>query len=843
MNLDPTIPLYNPSRGSDEAFLANFVARRAELDALVASLRATAQGGAARHEIVVGARGMGKTSLLRRLAIAVGAEAELAKSFVALRFREEQYNVISLATFWRNCCDALAEWCEAEGRKDLARRLDAVTAQGPDLAGDKAEETFLDVCRTIERRAVLLLDNLDIVVDNLKEENWRLRTVLQSEGGPIVVGAATQFLDQSGDRQAPFYEFFRPHVLEPLTQSELLSCLRALATARGERGKPVLSILERERERALTLYALTGGNPRVVALIYQLLERADSREIFADLEALLDQVTPFYKARVEEYEGANQRAIIDAVALNWDPITSNAIEEKTGIPLTTISSVLNRLKRDGFIEEVQRSGARAGYQIAERFLNIWYLMRHGTRQLRQKLRWLTLFLTKLFSEADLERMADESRCATEAWSADWRLAVEEPHREVVALRLLPAEAALQLKLGRRHTRKGDHGAAIAAYDELIAHFGEATAPEVLEQVALALLYKGVSLDELGRREEAIGVYNELIARFGEARALLYKGVSLDELGRHEEAIGVYNELIARFGEATAPEVLQRVARALFYRGATLRELGRREEAIDVFNELIARFGEATAPEVLRQVAWALIHKGATLYKLGRREEAIGVYNELIARFGEATAPGVLRQVERAHGARGRVLADYFGCFDEAEDAYRAAMSLAPEDDMHRANLAWLLLETGRATEADPLIAGLTKRYPAARELLDAGREFAADNFGLGVKHLAEALDLQLEAGVSPSFEDLLRLLRLAVARGHGERLIAWFEESGNADRYAPVHGALVAKVRGEQFLRDLNPEVRKIAEKLYAFLSRPKTEEKAAERPRRSAKPRGRRKN
>ena len=50
-------------------------------------------------------------------------------------------------------------------------------------------------------------------------------------------------------------------------------------------------------------------------------------------------------------------------------------------------------------------------------------------------------------------------------------------------------------------------------------------------------------------------------------------------------------------------------------------------------------------------------------------------------------------------------------------------------------------------------------------------------------------------------------------------MISWFEESGNAERYAPIYGALIAHVRGERFLLDLNPEVRGVAQPLYAKLS------------------------
>lgn len=1036
MSAQGPLPLYNQDRVDDATFIANFVARHAEFDSLLASLRANAKGGAARHEIIVGARGMGKTSLLRRIAIAIGEDEELSRIFVPLRFREEQYNVISLAAFWRNCCDALAEWCEGAAQPDLAKRLDAAIETGD---AQTLEAAFLDACKSLGRRAVLLLDNLDLILDNLKDDDtWRLRGVLQSARGPIVIGAATQHLAQSGDRNAPFYEFFHPHILEPLGEKELLACLRALAGRRGEKGAPVLALLAKEPERALALYALTGGNPRVLALIYQLLERADSHEIFADLEALLDQVTPFYKARVEEHTGASQRAVIDAVALNWDPISSGEIAAATGIAVTSISPALDRLKREGFIEEVQGSGARAKYQLAERFLNIWYLMRHGTRQTRQKLRWLTKLLARLFNESELERMARDGERMAGIWRQEWCDAVREAHAEVIraseerilnsddrlqeiaskvvgpqgndvqellikalrsidggdlnnALGLLdevivrfdasatavPQEVVAHVLFGKGVGLQGvgrtEEG--IAVYDDLIARFGMSEAPALQEQCARALLNKGVSLWELGRAEEALVVYGDLIARFGAseartlrqhvARALNNKGVTLGELGRAEEEIAVYDDLIARFGASEAPALQYVLALAMFGKGFALRELGRAEEGIAVYDELIARFGASEASALQEEVARALLDKSAALRRLGRAEEELVVYNELIARFGTSRAPTLQEQVARAlrnkgialgrlgraagalvvyddvitrfgaadaptlqeevsqalinkgalywqlgsadealvaydgviarfggaeapemqkqvHKAliakgfalgqlgraeealavyddliarigasnasalqevlaraldgKGRMLADHLGRHEEAEAAYRRGLSFAPENQILLANFAWLLLETDRATEAQPLISQLSTLAPEGRALLDAGREIAADNFGSGVAYLGKALDTQLEEGESPFFEDLLRLLRLAAARGFGGRLIEWFKESGNADRYAPVYGALVAKVRGEQFLRDLNPEVRRFAEKFYDFLSRPKKEEPPSKKPRRSTR-------
>src|SRR3989304_994794 len=103
------LTFFNPHAQSEVDFLASFVARHETLDYFLRQLRLLRPGQAARHHLIVAPRGYGKTALLRRIAIAVRAEADLARTFIALTFREEQHNVISLDVFWRNCLQSLLE--------------------------------------------------------------------------------------------------------------------------------------------------------------------------------------------------------------------------------------------------------------------------------------------------------------------------------------------------------------------------------------------------------------------------------------------------------------------------------------------------------------------------------------------------------------------------------------------------------------------------------------------------------------------------------------------------------------------------------------------------------------
>ncbi|TAD89128.1 MAG: hypothetical protein EAZ99_10875, partial [Alphaproteobacteria bacterium] len=59
---------------SDDDFVAQFVARGEVLAKLNRFLRTIPEQGLAEHQVLIGPRGMGKTSLLRRVQILIRAE-------------------------------------------------------------------------------------------------------------------------------------------------------------------------------------------------------------------------------------------------------------------------------------------------------------------------------------------------------------------------------------------------------------------------------------------------------------------------------------------------------------------------------------------------------------------------------------------------------------------------------------------------------------------------------------------------------------------------------------------------------------------------------------------------
>ncbi|PJG58082.1 hypothetical protein CUC53_14485 [Aeromonas cavernicola] len=198
---------------------------------------------------------------------------------------------------------------------------------------------------------------------------------------------------------------------------------------------------------------------------------------------------------------------------------------------------------------------------------------------------------------------------------------------------------------------------IAVYDQLIARFASSDVAGVQEQVAKALLNKGITLGQLARPEDEMSVYDQLIARFASsdvagvldavASALLNKGITLGQLARPEDEISVYDQLIARFAHSDMAGVQETVAQALVNKGVTLGQLARPEDEISVYDQLIARFAHSDVAGVQERVASALLNKGITLGQLARQEDEISVYDQLIARFASSDVAGVQEQVAKA----------------------------------------------------------------------------------------------------------------------------------------------------------------------------------------------------
>ncbi len=385
----PKFSVYNPDVLSRDDLVSGFVARHPLLQSILADL-AKPQ---APHRLLIGPRGMGKTTLLKRVYFEVHDTPELTARWVPLVFREEQYNLARLSDLWLNCLGALANTLEERGDGAAADKLteltDRIRALSPEPNRERAtREALFTWSREHDRGLLLLVDNVDFVFDRMPETAlWKLREVL-TEARLCLIGAAAASHRATYEYQQPFYDYFRIDPLRGLDRQEAIDMLRRLATVRHS--PEVERVLRADPGRVEALRILTDGNPRAILLVHHVLSRAEAGTAVDDVTALLDFSTPIYKARFEDLAQQSQQ-VVDDLALAWDPQPAGEVARRLAMDVGVVSAQLSRLVHDGLVEKVPYPGPRAGYQVAERLFNMWYLMR-SSRRMRRKLMWLVEFL-------------------------------------------------------------------------------------------------------------------------------------------------------------------------------------------------------------------------------------------------------------------------------------------------------------------------------------------------------------------------------------------------------------------------------------------------------------------
>ena len=689
---------FNPGFLTDDELVASYCVRTTEFELLVDVLR-ECTGSSNPHQIVIGPRGSGKTSLLLRVAAEVGRDGALAARCFPVVFAEESYEVTTAGEFWLECLTNLAAQApRREDAPDLHRTVDELRAIRDDQAlSDRCLGALLDFADREDKRLVLLVENLNMLFRDMADPDaagWRLRKILQTEPRIIVFASATSRFHEIDHPDSALYDLFRVRTLRPLDTNQ---CAVLWETVSGRRA-PL--------ETVRSLEILTGGSPRLISIVAGFGAGLSFRELMADLFDLVDDHTEYFKSHLESLP-AQERRVYLALAALWMPATTREIADHARLETSKCSAQLARLGERGVVRVAGGSARRKQYYLTERLYNIYYLLRrrrgpdrlvealihfmesyysppelkdisarmvHDVGGLGAKMRSLhrvaLKWLMELPSLADyrdelLAMMpagfvmvsgrdsapADVAPTTAAGLPADDDRAERSPgstgeSAERAARELFETTAASNVKNRAEDT--------VEACDEVVRRFGDSDILTVLKWVAKALENKGAALQALNRPQDALAACDEVVRRFGEsdtpallepvAKALVNKGVALSKLNRPQDALTVYDEVVSRFGESEIQVLLEPVAKALVNKGGTLGKLNRPQDALTVCDEVVRRFGESETPAVLEPVASALANKSAALSALNRPQDALTVCDEVVRRFGESETPAVLEAI-------------------------------------------------------------------------------------------------------------------------------------------------------------------------------------------------------
>ena len=664
---------YNPGFLTDDELVASFCVRTTEFEMLVENLR-ECTGASNPHQIVIGPRGSGKTSLLLRVAAEARRDAALAARCFPVVFAEESYGVSSAGEFWLECLTHLAAQAAPyrEDEPDLDRTVGELRTVRDDRdLGDRCLGALLDFADRRGQRLLLLVENLNMLFRDMadRDAGWRLRKVLQTEPRIILFASATSRFAEIDDPDRALYDLFVVRTLRPLDTDQCAVLWEAVA------GRPAA------RETVRSLEILTGGSPRLFAIVARFGAGRSFRELMADLLDLVDDHTEYFKSHLESLP-AQERRVYLALAALWKPAATREIAEHARLDPSQCSAQLARLGECGAVQVAGGSARRKRYYLTERLYNIYYLLRRqrGPDPLVEA---LVLFMEAYYSPRELmdistrmvseiPRLDPETQALYQTALArlmelpaltgycDELMAKMPAELRPVAPAARPAKELFETKITMCNSER-PHEDTLAACEEMMLRFGKRKDPAIQEWVAKTLVNKGFLHNYLRRPDDAVTACDEVVRRFGTseipaiqemvAKALVNKGI-FGTLQRPDDAVAACDEVVRRFGTSEAPVLQEAVARALVNKAAALRALQRPDDAVAACDEVVRCFGTNETPAIQEMVANALVDKGLAFGTLQRPDDAVAAYNEAVRRFGASRAPGLVAVVAGALRNRG-----------------------------------------------------------------------------------------------------------------------------------------------------------------------------------------------
>lgn len=397
--------LYNPALLSKGELKETFVARQNMLNELIKHISKHKQDDPCRHVVIVGARGMGKTTLGLRVLHEIEDSPGLSGTWQPVPFNEESYGIGDAAEFWISALDHLSHAVNDKVWSEYSKKISASEPDSKALeayALDALNEYF----KKSQKRLVLFVENIDILFGQMRSERdfHAIRAALMTNSKVLLLGTASSAFPGINKYSDPFYGFFQLIRLRGFSTRDAERLVETIVRRSDNGDRNTNLLLARGRIEAVR--RMTGGNPRSIAMAARMLVEGEAER--ADvLEKLIDEQTPYFKARIEELP-VQARKVFNQLADGWRPMLAREVAVRTRLGTSQASAQLRVLMDRGHVKEVNLAGeSRTRYELYDRFFNVYYLYRLS-REKRDKLRKFVEFLYDLFGASSVRNICLEA---------------------------------------------------------------------------------------------------------------------------------------------------------------------------------------------------------------------------------------------------------------------------------------------------------------------------------------------------------------------------------------------------------------------------------------------------
>jgi hypothetical protein len=351
----------NPAFLSDAELARAFVVRHVDLELMLETIRENT-ADSRWHVLLVGQRGMGKTTLMRRLALAVRGDAELSRRWYPVVYSEESYEVLSAGEFWLKALFHLGVQTQEAKWQEIHDEL--LAEPDEERLCEAALKRIVEFAREWNVRILLVAENLDMIFGQQLDEEaaWKVRRALDDEPAITLVGTAMGRFDAIDGPDKPFSGLFEFQQLAPLDRDSCRTLWNALTD--WDLGPTQIRPLQ----------ILTGGNPRLLTILSGFAQGRNFHALMDELPRLIDERTSYFKASLDALP-AYERKVFVSLADIWAPATAREVAAQARMDVNRTSALLRRLVTRGMVTDYRRKGRKIWYQVTERLFNVFHLMR------------------------------------------------------------------------------------------------------------------------------------------------------------------------------------------------------------------------------------------------------------------------------------------------------------------------------------------------------------------------------------------------------------------------------------------------------------------------------------
>jgi DNA polymerase III delta prime subunit len=403
---------YDPWETTPEDRKARFVGRETLLQRILAAIAEQRERQTLQHYLLLGPRGIGKTTLLLTLRERIREDPSLSSKWFCMQLREEEYFVRTLRDLLELTLQALAEDEGLPEAREVARQVHEERREDRSLAA--AVDGLRALTSSKGKRILLLMDNFDRVFPatsagrgkkRAPENEFRsLRKLLSTESILMVVGASVRLFEEIAAYDRAFFNFFLPVEVPELSEDEIYQLLRRCAEA--ERNTSFLAHFDEMRSKVRAITFMTGGNPRLVLMLYDVLRHHEMTPVVEALRETVGGLTPLLKHVLDDMP-RQQSKTLDALVRLRGAAAPSRIAEMARLPLNVVTTQLGRLKEGRFVvSNGDGKGKPAIYRISDPMFQTWYQMRY-LRPAGRRVELFVEFIRAWFSVEERRQFLNE----------------------------------------------------------------------------------------------------------------------------------------------------------------------------------------------------------------------------------------------------------------------------------------------------------------------------------------------------------------------------------------------------------------------------------------------------